>query len=285
MQTRTLAGRYEIQSVLGRGGMAVVWHGADLELGREVAIKTVELSGDAPAGAAERFRREARTTAALSQPNIVTIFDTGVDGDTAFLVMELLPGPTLAERLKRSGPLPVADVVDTARQVCAALEVAHAAGVIHRDIKPDNLAYAADGSVKVLDFGITRILDEITGSHASTVTAAGTVLGTVAYLSPEQASDSPIDGRADLYALGCVMTALLTGSPPFTGASPMAVMVQHLHDTPPSVTAARPDVPGELSVLIAELLAKNPAQRPASASDVVARLDAMPSGEEPTAVL
>jgi len=262
--------------------MSIVWRGLDRELEREVAVKTLELAGGAPAGAPERFRREARTLAALSHPNIVTIFDTGVDDNTVFLVMELLPGPTLAQQLAGSGALPVADVVTVSRQVCAALSAAHAAGVIHRDIKPANIAYAADGTVKVLDFGITRILDEITGSHTVTVTAAGTVLGTPAYLSPEQAADAPVDGRADLYALGCVMTALLTGAPPFTGTSAMALIMKQMHEIPAPVSEQRPDVPGLLASLVARLLAKDPADRPASASEVGALLDDIASSDVDT---
>jgi len=238
-EQRRLAGRYVLEAPIGRGGMGEVWRGTDTVLGRQVAVKTIDLRSLRDESGAARFEREARATAGLSHPNVVTVHDSGVEGDTAFIVMELLPGPSLADELA-SGPLPVEEVVEVGRQVASALDAAHARGLVHRDIKPGNIAYAADGRVRVLDFGITQ-LSEPTGSQA--LTATHTVMGTAEYLSPEQALGGRVDGRADLYALGCVLYALLAGRPPFKGATPVATMMMHANDPVPDVRALRPDTP------------------------------------------
>src|SRR5690606_30567652 len=202
---RLLNGRYRLHSLIGRGGMAEVWRGEDLRLERRVAVKLLGESTDPDRLA--RFRREARTVARLSHPNIVTGHDLGVDGGVTYLVMELIEGTSLATRLAK-GPLTVGDAVAIAGQVCDALAAAHAAGIVHRDIKPGNILLTPAGTVKVCDFGIARLL------HASPtqLTTTGTVIGTSEYMAPEQASGAPVDGRTDLYALGCVLYAMLTGS-------------------------------------------------------------------------
>ena len=235
-ERRRLADRYELEDAIGRGGMGQVWRATDTVLGREVAVKTIDLRTVPDESGAARFEREARVTAGMSHPNIVTVHDSGVEGDTAFLVMELLPGPSLAERL-REGPLPVAEVEEVGRQVAAALDAAHARGLVHRDIKPGNIVYAADGRVRVLDFGITQ-LAESTGSQA--LTATHTVMGTAEYLAPEQAMGGRVDGRADLYALGCVLYALLAGRPPFSGPTPVATMMMHANDPVPDLARGPP---------------------------------------------
>ncbi|MBD3784763.1 MAG: serine/threonine protein kinase, partial [Micrococcales bacterium] len=268
-QERRLAGRYVLDAPIGRGGMGEVWRATDTVLGRQVAVKTIDLGRVPDEAGAVRFEREARATAGLSHPNVVTVHDTGVEGDTAYLVMELLPGPSLADRL-REGRLPVGEVVDVARQVAAALQAAHAGGLVHRDIKPANVVRAADGRLRVLDFGITQ-LGDAAGSQA--LTATHTVMGTAEYLSPEQARGGRVDGRADLYALGCVLFALLTGRPPFSGPTPVATMLQHTNDPVPDVTKLRPDTPPWLAALVTSLLAKDPADRPADAGAVLAALD------------
>ena len=155
-EQRRLAGRYVLEAPIGRGGMGEVWRGTDPVLGRQVAVKTIDLRSLPDESGAARFEREARATAGLSHPNVVTVHDSGVEGDTAYIVMELLPGPSLAEELA-TGPLPVDEVVEVGRQVASALDAAHARGLVHRDIKPGNIAYAADGRVRVLDFGITQL--------------------------------------------------------------------------------------------------------------------------------
>lgn len=265
-QGRLLGGRYRLGGPLGRGGMAVVWRAEDEMLGREVAVKTLDLTGPESDNAGERFRREARATAALNHPHIVTVYDTGVEDHTAYLVMELLPGPTLAERVRDEGPLPVEDVRTIGYEVAGALQAAHDAGIVHRDIKPGNISYAADGTVKVLDFGITQLVDEALGHHALTMT--DTIVGTAEYLAPEQATGQRVDARADLYALGCVLTTLLTGGPPFTSPTPVAILMKHAHDPAPDVRDLRPETPADLADLVNGLLAKDPAHRPQSGREV-----------------
>ena len=206
-EQRRLAGRYVLEERIGRGGMGEVWRGTDSVLGRQVAIKLIDLRTVPDESGAARFEREAQAIASLSSPHAVALYDFGVSEDgTFYYVMELLPGPSLAERIA-AGPVPVDEVVEVGRQVAAALEAAHARGLVHRDIKPGNIAYAADGRVRVLDFGITQ-LAESTGSQS--LTATHTVMGTAEYLAPEQALGGRVDGRADLYALGCVAWWLLT---------------------------------------------------------------------------
>ncbi|MFC7492385.1 MULTISPECIES: serine/threonine-protein kinase [unclassified Knoellia] len=265
-QGRLLGGRYRLGAPLGRGGMAVVWRADDEMLGREVAVKTLDLTGPDSDNAGERFRREARATAALNHPHIVTVFDTGVEEHTAYLVMELLPGPTLAEQLRDFGPLPVDEVRTIGQEVGDALQAAHDAGIIHRDIKPGNISYAADGTTKVLDFGITQLVDEALGHHQLTMT--DTIVGTAEYLAPEQATGQRVDARADLYALGCVLHALLTGQAPFTAPTPVAILMKHAHDIPADVRELRPDTPADLAAIIAALLAKDPSERPQSGHEV-----------------
>ncbi|WP_353950016.1 serine/threonine-protein kinase [Knoellia sp. S7-12] len=265
-QGRLLGGRYRLGAPQGRGGMAVVWRADDEMLGREVAVKTVDLTGPDSDNAGERFRREARATAALNHPHIVTVFDTGVEDHTAYLVMELLPGPTLAEQVRDSGPLPVDEVRIIGYEVAGALQAAHDAGIVHRDIKPGNISYAADGTAKVLDFGITQLVDEALGQHQLTMT--DTIVGTAEYLAPEQATGQRVDARADLYALGCVLHTLLTGKPPFTAPTPVAILMKHAHDIPGDVRDLRPDTPADLAAIVTSLLAKDPALRPQSGSEV-----------------
>lgn len=254
-----LSGRYVLTEVLGTGGMATVWRGHDQVLGREVAVKVLSPQYAADPGFAARFEREARHAASVSNPRLVTVFDSGIDRGTPFLVMELVSGRTLRQVLDEAGMLPPGQAVAIAAAVCEGLEAAHAAGLIHRDIKPANIMLAG-GQVKILDFGIARI----DGTRAGTAT--GTVLGTAAYLSPEQAAGQPAGPRSDLYSLGCVLFEMLTGSPPFTGESPVALAYRQVHDDPGPPSARRPGLPASLDQLTAWLLAKDPAARPASAA-------------------
>ena len=203
-----LADRYELGPVLGQGGMARVHQGLDRQLGRQVAIKVLAPPFDRDGEFVERFRREARAAAGLSHPNIVAVFDSGSDDGTHFIVTELVEGETLADRLRRDGPMPPADAVAVAVDIARALASAHARGLIHRDIKPGNVMLLPDGRVKVVDFGIAR------AAGSDTLTNTGVVLGSTAYLSPEQAGGQPVDERADLYSLGCVLYEMLTGQRP-----------------------------------------------------------------------
>jgi serine/threonine-protein kinase len=254
-----LAGRYVLGEVLGTGGMATVWRARDEVLSRDVAVKVLNQQFAADPGFAARFEREARHAAGLSHPRLVTVFDCGVDGSTPYIVMELVAGYTLRQVLDRVGTLPPREAVRIAAAVCEALEVAHAAGLIHRDIKPANIVLAGS-DVKVLDFGIARV-DGGTGATGTAV-----LLGTAAYLSPEQASGRPAGPQADLYALGCVLFEMLTGAPPFVAESPVGLAYRHVHDNPGRPSALRPDLPVRLDQITGRLLAKDPSNRPASAA-------------------
>src|SRR5215469_3060295 len=234
--TWALGGRYVLGEVLGTGGMATVWRATDEVLGREVAVKVLSPQFAADAGFVARFEREARHAAQLSHPRLVTVFDCGIDNGTAFIVMELVAGRTVRQVLDDARILPPGEAVGIAAAVCEALEVAHAAGLVHRDIKPANIVVSG-GEVKVLDFGIARA----DGTAGGTRTLG--VLGTAAYLSPEQASGRAAAPQSDLYSLGCVLFEMLTGSPPFTADSPVGLAYRHVHDDPGPPSARRPGVP------------------------------------------
>lgn len=256
-----LASRYELVRQLGHGGMGQVWLGRDTVLGRRVAVKVVDFTMTEDPMAAERFRREAQAAAALSHDNVVRVFDSGTDGSTAFLVMELLSGPTLADLIRDRAPLPLGVALELAEQTAAALAATHRVGIVHRDIKPSNLMLDARDRLKVVDFGIARLAE----STAAQLTATSTVMGSAAYMAPEQASGQSATSATDLYALGCVLTALLTGRPPFDGEHPLAVLQQHMTAPPPRLRDRRPDVPAVVDDLIDRLLAKAPEQRPRDA--------------------
>src|SRR6266487_3172422 len=275
--TRVVGGRYELVEVLGAGGMATVWRARDGVLHREVAVKLLSPQYAADPGFLARFEREARHAAALSHPGLVTIFDGGVTGDSPFIVMELVAGQTLRQVLDQAGTLAAAQAVRVAAAVCEALEAVHAAGLVHRDIKPANIVLSG-GRVKVLDFGIARA----GGTSGGTRTQA--VLGTAAYLSPEQASGDPAGPQSDLYSLGCVLFEMLTGTPPFTADTAVALAYRHVHDDPPPPSARLPGLPAALDQITGRLLAKDPAARPAGAAAARAHLlAAMPVDQ--TAVL
>jgi len=256
---RVLAGRYALLEQLGAGGMAVVYRARDEVLGREVAVKVLSPQFAADPGFLARFVREARHVASLSHPGIVTVFDSGIDRGTPYIVMELVAGRTLRQVLDQVGPLPAREAVTIAIAVCEALEAAHAAGLVHRDIKPANIVLSG-GEVKVLDFGIARAGDAGGG------TGTQAVLGTAAYLSPEQASGGQAGPQADLYALGCVLFEMLTGAPPFTADTALGVAYRHVHDDPGPPSARRPGLPAQLDWITTRLLAKDPADRPPGAS-------------------
>jgi eukaryotic-like serine/threonine-protein kinase len=283
MDGELISGRYRLQAVLGRGGMATVWRGVDERLGRRVAVKLLDRADTADLAMLQRFDREARTAGGLTHPNIVAVYDVGSDNGAPYLVMELIDGSTLAALLA-GGALPIDQAVDVARQICDALAIAHAQGVVHRDIKPANILLTLNGTVKVCDFGIARLTHQQTD-----LTAQHTAIGTSAYMAPEQASGAGVDARTDLYSLGCVLYAMFTGHPPFTGDNPLTVMWQHQHQLAPSVASVRPDIPADLDTLIIRLLAKNPADRPATATEVrdrlPARAESMTADAQPTRAL
>ena len=257
--TEMLGGRYLLAEVLGAGGMATVWRARDEVLGRDVAVKVLSPQYAADPGFLARFEREARHAAAVSHPRLVTVFDSGIDRGTTFLVMELVTGRTLRQVLDEAGPLPAGQAVAVAAAVCEGLEAAHAARLVHRDVKPANIMLAG-GEVKILDFGIAR------ADGAAAGTATGTVLGTAAYLSPEQAAGYPAGPQSDLYSLGCVLFEMLAGVPPFTAESQVAIAYRQVHDDPGPPSARRPGLPASLDQITARLLAKDPAARPAGAA-------------------
>ncbi|MFD8705261.1 protein kinase [Kitasatospora sp. NPDC059648] len=263
---RALNGRYELVEMLGVGGMATVWRGIDRVLGRQVAVKVLNGGLADDPRFAERFSREAQHAAMLVHPRIVMVFDSGVDQDTPFIVMELVQGRSLAAVLVQQPNLPVERAVGIAAAVCEALAVAHGAGLVHRDIKPGNIMITDDGGVKVVDFGIAR------AGSSSNLTQTASVLGTAAYLSPEQATASALDGRTDLYAVGCVLTEMLTGETPFTAESPVAIAFKHVSEQPQPPSARRPGLPPALDAVVLRLLAKDPAHRPADATAARAEL-------------
>ncbi|MGW1158653.1 protein kinase domain-containing protein [Streptomyces sp. NPDC002519] len=277
-----LGGRYELIERLGQGGMGTVHRGVDQRLRRTVAVKLLSpaLAHDPQSRA--RFRREAHAAAALNHPAVATIHDVGEepdpDGPRPYLVMEYVQGTTLAEAL-RDGPLPVAEAVNAACAVLDALEHSHERGIVHRDIKPSNIMLAGPDTVKVLDFGIAKAFTEA----ATRITGSGAAIGTPAYLSPEQINGEEIDHRADLYAMGCLLHELLTGQPPFRGASPFAVMHQHLFAEPEPVSRLRPQVPPAVAAVIQRALRKDPAERFADAGQMRAALtEALAQAAMPT---
>jgi eukaryotic-like serine/threonine-protein kinase len=261
-----LAGRYTLQEPLGRGAMGEVWRAVDRRLDRSVAVKVLRERFADPADV-ERFRREAKITARLQHPGITVVHDVDSDDGQLFIVMELLHGRDLAAVLAeaRAG-LPVGEAVWLAGQAADALQAAHARGVVHRDLKPANLFLQNDGRLKICDFGIASAADAT--AH---LTTAGKVMGTPAYMSPEQGQGLQVDKRSDLYSLGCVLYALLTGQPPFQGHE-YAILYQHVHAAPAAPRTIRPDVPAELDSLVMQLLAKNPASRPPDAGYVATAL-------------
>jgi serine/threonine protein kinase len=265
-----LSGRYALEVLLGSGGMGEVWRALDEELDRPVAVKVLrEVFADPEL--AKRFRREARIAARLQHPGITVVHDVGSDDGRLFMVMELLHGRDLGAVLAEApAGLPVGAVVSLAIQAAGALQAAHAEHVVHRDLKPANLFLLTDGQLKLCDFGIARAVDATAG-----LTHTGQAIGTPAYMSPEQCLGKQVAERSDLYSLGCVMYALLAGRPPFAEGEPLAVMFQHLNAHPPPLRTTRPDLSPELDRLVMELLAKDPAHRPADASHVTAALQAL----------
>jgi serine/threonine protein kinase len=234
---RVLAGRYRLEQRIARGGMATVWLSHDELLGRRVAVKTLHPDLAVDEKLRGRFRQEAIAAAALSHPNIVATYDTGEDDGSAFIVMELVEGPSLRQVIDKSGSLDPGPAVEIARQVAAALEHAHRNGIVHRDIKPANVLVPREGLVKVTDFGIAKA----TGS--ADLTRTGMVVGTARYLSPEQVQGLPTDARTDVYALGLVLYEMLTGRPAYQGDSEMATAVARLTGPPPPIPTIRPNVP------------------------------------------
>ncbi|KQQ07466.1 protein kinase domain-containing protein [Rathayibacter sp. Leaf296] len=266
----TFGGRYELQSRIAIGGMGEVWQATDLVIGRTIAIKILkdEYLGDP--GFLERFRAEARHAALVNHEGIANVYDYGEEDGSAYLVMELVPGEALSTVLERERVLSTDKVLDIVAQTALALHAAHAAGLVHRDVKPGNLLITPDGRVKITDFGIARIADQVP------LTATGQVMGTVQYLSPEQASGQPASPATDIYSLGIVAYECLAGRRPFTGESQVAIAMAQINDTPPElpVTVAEP-----VRNLVYSCIAKKPADRPATAAHLARAAQALRTGD------
>ncbi|WP_319463795.1 serine/threonine-protein kinase [Micromonospora sp. RTP1Z1] len=266
-----VADRYELTYPLGHGGMGEVWAGFDEKLDRPVAIKFLRkltIPEGERENAVERFMREARVTARLDHPGVPSVHDVGYHGDDIYIVMQLVPGIVLADLIAERGWLAVPWAAAIGAQICSVLAVAHAASLVHRDLKPQNLMVTPTGSVKVLDFGVAALL----GPDVPRLTATSHTLGTPTYMAPEQALNSAVGPRADLYALGCVLFELLTGDPPYRADSALGLLHRHMSDPVPSLSDHRAGVPQDLVQLVARLLAKDPQDRPGSAVEVYAIL-------------
>lgn len=262
---RLIDGRYQVRSRIARGGMATVYLATDLRLERRVAVKVMHghLADDSQFK--QRFIQEARSAARLAHPNVVNVFDQGQDQESAYLVMEYLPGITLRELLEQYGSLTPQQMIDITEAVLSGLSAAHKAGILHRDLKPENVLLADDGRIKIGDFGLARA----TSANTATGTA---LLGTIAYLSPELVTRGIADTRSDIYAVGIMMYEMLTGEQPFTGEQPMQIAYRHANEPVPAPSMKNPKVPRELDELVLWATAKDPEQRPADARTLLEEL-------------
>ncbi len=285
-EPRVLSGRYRVDELIGRGGMATVYRGYDLTLGRSVAVKVLQRDLALDGAFRTRFRLEAQAASRMAHPTIVRVYDAGEDSETApdgsvqpvpYIIMELVHGALLKDIIS-AGPVPVPDAVRYVDGILEALEYSHRAGVVHRDIKPGNVMVTDAGQVKVMDFGIARAVSD----SSSTVAETTHILGTAAYFSPEQAKGEPVDARADLYSAGVVLYELLAGRQPFRGESPVAVAYQHVSETPLAPSEVNETVPRALDAVALRALAKDPFQRYQDAASFREALDATIDGRTPT---
>jgi serine/threonine-protein kinase len=258
-----LAGRYRLGRRISRTEMAEVYEAVDEVLDRTVAVKVLlpELAGDSDF--VTRFQREARAAASLNHPNIVAVYDSGEHEGQYFIVMEYVDGPTLADVIKEDAPLPETRTAEIGMEIAAALAAAHQQGIVHRDVKPGNVLLGGGGMVKVVDFGIARVLEAQTD-----LTRPGTIVGSATYLSPEQAKGDTVGPASDIYSLGVVLYCLSAGQAPFSGDTPIAIAHQHVHQEPPPPSEVVPDISPAFEALVLRTLAKDPADRPPSAEAV-----------------
>src|SRR5919201_176152 len=272
-----IARRYRLGELVGSGPMSKVWRAEDLELGRAVALKLL-----APQADTTRFEREARAVASLGHPNVTQLYDYGrTDDGRPFMVLEYLPGGTLEQRLSTGRPLADDETWKVATGIAAGLAHAHSRGVVHRDLKPANVLFDEEGRPKIADFGIARMT-----AGEGTLTEAGTLLGTAAYISPEQAAGEPAAASSDVYSFGVMLYRMLTGRLPFESPDPLQLVVLHRDAPPPPLTRYRTDAPGSLASLAGAALAKSPADRPADGSALLAELGApVVAGTSATATL
>ncbi len=264
-----LDGRYRVQSRIARGGMATVYLALDIRLDRTVALKVMHRSLAEDPQFVRRFIGEAKSVASLSHPNIVQVFDQGTDGDHVYLSMEYVPGKTLRDVLRSRGRLPAREALEIMIPVLAALGAAHQAGLIHRDVKPENVLLTDDGRVKVVDFGLARAVE------ASNQTKTGMMIGTIAYMSPEQVTAGVADARSDVYAAGIMLFELITGRQPYEGETPMSIAYRHVHDSVPLPSSIVPETPQPVDTVVAAATNRDPAMRPVDAASLlVAAVDA-----------
>lgn len=269
------AGHYEILSILGRGGMSVVYRARHKLMDRIVAIKV--LQGDADQSAIERFKQEAKSASLLNHPNIISIYDFGLFNEQAYLVMDCLEGKTIADILESDGRISPDRSVEIFRQICLGLDAAHRHGVVHRDLKPSNICLVHDENghehIKIVDFGIAKLLDR-TGRHALQLTQTGEVFGSPLYMSPEQCSGKTLDNRSDIYSLGCLMYECLTGKPPLEGDNAYETMALHISGTPMDFAKACPSIkiPASLEAIVFRCLEKRPIDRYQSAAEIISDL-------------
>jgi tRNA A-37 threonylcarbamoyl transferase component Bud32 len=249
-----LNGRYRIEDRIGSGGMSTVYRAFDETLEREVAIKIMHSDISSDDAALERFRREARTVAQLSHPHVVMVIDAGEDGGHPYIVFEHVKGETLKDRIRREGPLPIAEAIAYAIEVGRALQAAHERGLVHRDVKPQNVLIDEEGRAKVTDFGIARGLES---KQANQLTAAGKVIGTTDYVSPEQAMGQEVSGQSDVYSLGIMLYEMLVGEVPFSGDSHVSVAMKHVREGLPDVRRRRPEVSAALAAVLERATAKD----------------------------
>src|ERR1700758_2764690 len=278
-----LSDRYEVGEILGFGGMSEVHLARDLRLHRDVAVKVLRADLARDPSFYLRFRREAQNAAALNHPSIVAVYDTGEaetpPGPLPYIVMEYVDGVTLRDIVHTDGPLPAQRAIEIIADACQALNFSHQNGIIHRDVKPANIMISSTNAVKVMDFGIARAIAD--GGVSVTQTAA--VIGTAQYLSPEQARGEPVDARSDVYSLGCVLYEILTGEPPFTGDSPVAVAYQHVREDPGPPSKRHAGISADLAAGGLKALAKNPDNRYQTAAEMRADLVRAHNGETPEA--
>jgi serine/threonine-protein kinase len=275
--TPPLPGRYADPVLIGAGGMAEVYRATDAELGRSVAVKVLAAALAADEASRRRFAREARAAARIRSPHVVAIYDVGEWRGRPYIVMELVSGGTLAERISR-GPMALGEALGWIEQAATAIDAAHAQGVVHRDVTPSNLMLTPDGALKVVDFGIARVLE---GDASATITGTGMALGTAGYLSPEQARGERVGPASDVYSLGIVAFELLTGGRPFAGRSAPAEMAARLRERPPRAAERRPGLPPEVDAVLERALAVAPGRRQASAGRLAHELAVAASSGAP----
>ncbi|WP_227997823.1 Stk1 family PASTA domain-containing Ser/Thr kinase [Nocardia australiensis] len=280
---KNLSSRYELGEIIGFGGMSEVHKARDLRLSRDVAIKVLRADLARDPTFYLRFKREAQNAAALNHPAIVAVYDTGeaeIDGGPLpYIVMEYVDGDTLRDIVRGKGPMPPRRAMEVVADVCAALDFSHKAGIVHRDMKPANIMINRAGAVKVMDFGIARAIADA----ANPMTQTAAVIGTAQYLSPEQARGESVDARSDVYSVGCVLFEILTGEPPFTGDSPVAVAYQHVREDPRLPSHVHSGVPRELDSVVLKAMSKNPANRYQTAAEMRGDLIRVLGGQRPSA--